>query len=85
MSNVSHRSTSVAAESQKGSRNGCNHSPSLNKLQPIFFFNEGVLGVGKDGCGSEFIVGSSENRICMCAHVKFWSRFCAIYFFKYIR
>ena len=30
-------------------------------------------------------IGSSENRICMCAHVKFWSRFCAIYFLKYIR
>ena len=39
----------------------------------------------KDGCESEFVVGSIENRICMCAHVKFWSRFCAIYLFKYFR
>ena len=29
----------------------------------------------KDGCESEFIVGSFENRICMYAQVKFESRF----------
>ena len=37
------------------------------------------------GCEWEFILGYIENRISMCAQVKFDSRFRAIYVFKYIR
>ena len=54
--------------------------PHLRTSHNLLFSSRKVSWeLEKDGCGSEIIVGSFENLICMCAHVKFWSRFCAIF------
>ena len=42
-------------------------TPPHGRTSYNLFFLEMV--VEKDGCGSEFIVGSFENRICMCGLV----------------
>ena len=49
--------------------------PHLRTSNNLFVLQGGCLGSWKRMvCGSEFIVGSFENRIYMCAHVKCWSR-----------
>ena len=62
---------SVAAKSQKGSRNGCNPSHLRTSYNLFFSCRSVYWELKKHGCESEFIVGSFENRICMYAQVKF--------------